>query len=292
LLQQYDSRHELLEHPDGGRGLPMLRRKQNPVAPRRLPAYAAWVLALLIVIELGHTVRTLWALQRPRAVPATPLRVFRPADAVSRAQRIASAHLFGAAPDAEESAAKQQRLLMLAGTIASDDPGIGFAILGDTLASARMYAVGSTIPSGGRLVQIYADRVILDLGGRQEILRFPANTLLGQGSAGLPASGQEKPGTAPEAAAPAQDALTALNAYPTWDGARFGGYRINPSPKARRELGVRADDMLVAVNGVSIQSPENIAEALRSGEGRTTVTVQRGGELIEIRLRQQARDAN
>ena len=265
----------------------MLRRKQNPVVPRRLSAYAAWVLALLIVIELGHTVRTLWAVQRPRAVPATPVRVYAPADSVSRAQRIAAAHLFGTAPDGTESTAATQQPLMLAGTIASDDPGIGFAILGETLASARTYPVGSSIPSGGRLVQIFADRVILDRSGRREILRFPRNSLLGQGSEGRQASTPAKAAIDSESEAPPPDVLAAaLNAYPTWDGGRFAGYRMNPSPKARRELGVRADDVLIAVNGVSIQSPEDAAEALRSGGSRTTVTVDRRGELIEIRLHQ------
>ncbi len=253
-----------------------------------MPVYAAWVLGLLIVGELVHSIQTLWALERLHLAPASGARVSTHRGPVSSAGQIALAHLFGVAPRVVQlNSGATPRPLVLAGTIASDDPSLGFGILGETLASARAYSVGSSTPFGARLVQVFADHVVLERDARKEILRFPDNRLLSGVPRGLQTYSPAPPEATPPADVAGQDVLaSSLNAYPTWNGNAFAGYRMNPSPKARRELGVQPDDMLMAVNGVSIHRPEDADEAVRRREAGTTITVERHGQRVEIPLRQ------
>ena len=82
---------------------------------------------------------------QPPAPPSTP--------AVD-VGRIVNAHLFGVAgatgSDETDPAAvaATQMNLVLAGTIAARRPERGFAIIGDSAATARVYAVGKTIAGG------------------------------------------------------------------------------------------------------------------------------------------------
>ena len=90
---------------------------------------------------------------------------------------IVNAHLFGIAPvpgELDPSAAPATQMSsVLAGTIAQTDPEKGLAIVGESAAAARVYAVGKTITGGARLHSVYPDRVILDRGGKPEALMLP-----------------------------------------------------------------------------------------------------------------------
>ena len=55
--------------------------------------------------------------------------------------------------------------LVLTGIIAAEDPQNGLAILGQTAASAKVYAVGDNVPGGAKLHSVYSDRVVIDRGG-------------------------------------------------------------------------------------------------------------------------------
>ncbi len=114
---------------------------------------------------------------------------------------IVNAHLFGiaAAPGASEvdpsAAPATQMSLVLVGTIAQTDPEKGLAIIGESAAAAKVYAVGKTITGGTRLHSVYPDRVILDRGGKLEALMLPKKF---QGGGGPPPAAAAVPMRNPE----------------------------------------------------------------------------------------------
>jgi len=92
---------------------------------------------------------------------------------------IINAHLFGeaAAPGAGDTdpnaVAATQMPLVLVGTIAHSNPELGYAIIGESPTTAKVYAVGKTITGGTKLHSVYPDRAILDRGGKLEALLLP-----------------------------------------------------------------------------------------------------------------------
>ena len=102
-------------------------------------------------------------------------------------QSVVSAHLFGVAavdPGAQDPANAPQSTanLVLAGTIATQDPKRGVAIISDG-GPSKVYSVGDNV-GGASLHSVYLDHVILDRGGALETLLLPR--LLGPGMRGPP----------------------------------------------------------------------------------------------------------
>src|ERR1700722_11767104 len=115
-----------------------------------------------------------------------PLKSPQPvqAPAVARAPRsgtdiqtVVSAHLFGVpvvdpATQDPANAPQSSANLLLAGTIATQDPKRGVAIISDAGAPSKVYSVGERI-GGASLHSVYLDHVILDRGGALETLLLP-----------------------------------------------------------------------------------------------------------------------
>src|ERR1700730_17678766 len=152
------------------------------------PRLVSLALAALIAVELARIAISL--------LGGGPVKSPQPAVAVvaPRAQHtgldiqsVASAPLFGIAaadPSAQDPANAPQSTanLVLAGTIATQDPKRGVAIISEGGAS-KVYAVGDRI-GGAALHSVYLDHVILDRGGALETLLLPR--LLGPGMRGPP----------------------------------------------------------------------------------------------------------
>jgi general secretion pathway protein C len=146
------------------------------------PKLVAGVLGALIVLELGRLAYSMYAtpVKSPQPVVAATNRPQRPALDI---QSVVSAHLFGVAAagpgssdptDAPQSSAN----LVLAGTIATQDPKRGVAIVSDGGAPSKVYSVGDRI-GGAALHSVYLDRVILDRNGALETLLLPRQLLPG-----------------------------------------------------------------------------------------------------------------
>ena len=98
-----------------------------------------------------------------------------PAPAVDLAA-IVNAHLFGVARRIGRSRTTRPATtanLTLAGTLAGREPEHGWAIIGASGQSARVYATGAALPGGAKLFAVYTDRVILDRNGARESLLLP-----------------------------------------------------------------------------------------------------------------------
>jgi general secretion pathway protein C len=211
---------------------------------------------------------------------------------------IVNAHLFGVAgaPAAGEtdpaSVAATQMNLVLVGTIASAIPEQGYAIVGESAQSARVYSVGKTIAGGAKLHSVYPDRVILDRGGKLEALMLPKKFQGGGLAAGTPPPPQtdamlgerlrdlatQNPGAITEIIRP----------QPVFANGQQRGYRVYPGRNRQQfsKLGLMPGDLVTAINGTPLDDPARGMEILQSinSAAEVTVTVERNGQPTQVTL--------
>ncbi len=208
---------------------------------------------------------------------------------------IVSAHLFGnAAPtvgdgDAPLTAAQ----LVLAGVLAVPDPKKGMAIIGPSAAGARLYTVGGAVPGGVSLYSVYPDHVLLDRGGAIESLPLPKKLApAAEAPPPVVASGILSPGQRLQALAQGNGAMLSgiLRTMPVMIGSKLTGFRIYPGSRAGvasfNRLGLRANDVITAVNGTPLDDLNRANEILQtlSSAASATVTVLRNGQSQELNL--------
>jgi len=238
-----------------------------------------------LILTRALSVTALPAVGSASARPA-PLKV--PVNPTLELATIVNAHLFGSAGAQPGSAAPQTTMpLILAGVIADKDPAKGQAIIGETAAAAKLFAVGAMISGGARLSSVYGDRVLLERNGRLETLMLPHTTAKGGGPAMTP----------PQSAAPAgalRDNATVLaglvRVQPVYSQGKLTGYRIFPGgshgASAFSQLGLRSGDLILAVNGTSLDDAARAMEVLQtlSSSASATITVSRNGQSQEVNL--------
>jgi general secretion pathway protein C len=212
---------------------------------------------------------------------------------------VVNAHLFGVAPQSGDpsDAPATTANLTLAGTLAGGVPEQGWAIIGASGQTARVYATGASLPGGAKLFAVYPDRVILDRGGVRESLMLPR--LAGGGAAGA-RPGQRAASLPPVAATDGSLADSVrqllvqnpsagaelLRPQPVFAGGSLRGYRVYPGRNRAQfsGLGLQPGDLVLAVNGAALDDPNRGLEILRGvGQGSAvTLTVERGGQQQQI----------
>lgn len=231
----------------------------------------------------------------------------RPASAEVSALSIERLHLFG---EAEKAAPKpvvkvvdapDTRLnLKLRGVLASSNPAIARAIIADGKGQEDAYAVDDKLPGNAVLKEIHADRIILEYRGRLETLRLPkeAGTLAGNRSAtsdgrrGRPAAAISASTADTGAllrqyrdalATDPQSVMDLVRAEPVRDRTtgRLKGYRIRPGRDRQllSRFGLRAGDVVTAINGISMDNPLKALELMRdvSSLSQISLEVERNG---------------
>src|SRR5579862_9851948 len=149
------------------------------------PSVVTWVLAVLIAVELARIAVSL--LSGPVKSPQPVVSPTAPhPHAGANVQAVVSAHLFGVAvadPTTQDpnNAPLSSANLVLAGTIATENPKHGIAIISDG-GPSKVYSVGENV-NGASLYSVYLDHVILDRGGTLETLLIPRQ-LAGGGRTG------------------------------------------------------------------------------------------------------------
>jgi general secretion pathway protein C len=162
------------------------------------PTIATVVLAIVIAAQLAALVwRALGAGDAELEAEAVD---FAPEAPAVDLPAIVNAHLFGVAADSGDpsSAPATSANLALTGTLAGREPEQGWAIIGASGQSARVYATGAALPGGTKLVAVYPDRVILDRNGSRESLMLPRLSG-GAGSATAPRVAGRQPSASPDA---------------------------------------------------------------------------------------------
>ncbi len=202
---------------------------------------------------------------------------------------IVDAHLFGQAAVSATEAPQTSIPLVLAGVLALQDPSQGMAILGPNPAQAKLYAVGAAVPGGARLHAVYRDRVLLDRGGTLESLTLPRKSLV---AAPPPRASSPTPGQRLQALAQTSGALLGglIRAQAVLQQGALQGYRIFPGvrsdPAGFAQLGLRAGDLITAVNGTPLDDPGRSLEILQtlSAASSAEVTIVRQGVQQDISL--------
>src|SRR5271169_3947978 len=165
------------------------------------PRLVSLVLAALIAAQLAQIAMIL--LVKPVKSPQPVLtgsvpHTERPSLHI---QSVISAHLFGIAAvvGAQDPANAPQSSanLLLAGTIATQDPKHGVAIISDGGGPSKVYSVGDRV-GGASLHSVYLDHVLLDRSGALETLRLPRQLLAGNRGA---AAVMRRPGADPRTVA-------------------------------------------------------------------------------------------
>lgn len=262
-------------------GLKAVLAQHGPrMATSALLACLAIEAGIIVTRNLGQT-----ALMASDAAPAVTAQPRRGVDLRS----IVDAHLFGQAAVSSTDAPPTSIPLVLAGVLALQDPNQGMAIMGPTAAQAKLYAVGSAVPGGARLHAVYRDRVLLDRGGALEALMLPRKSAV---SGPPPAAATPTPGQRLQALAQNNGALLGglLRAQAVFQQGKLQGYRIFPgtrsNPAAFAQLGLRAGDMITAVNGTPLDDPNRALDILQtlSSSSSASVTLLRNGAQQDVAL--------
>ena len=137
------------------------------------PALVSFALVLVIAAQLASLLWRALGTSEGDSTDAAPV-VQAPAPNVDIAA-VVNAHLFGVAPQSGDpsDAPATTANLALAGTLAGLEPEHGWAIIGASGQTARVYATGASLPGGAKLFAVYPDRVILDRNGARESLLMP-----------------------------------------------------------------------------------------------------------------------
>ncbi len=263
------------------------------------PRLVALVLAALIVLELGHLAYALVVNPVRSPQPLTPVGTTAPRPGVN-VQDVVSAHLFGIAtvdPTSQDpdNAPPSSANLLLTGTIATQNPKHGVAIVSDAGGPSKVYSVGDRL-AGASLHSVYLDHVILDRNGALETVTLPR--LLPGGS---PAAPMRRPGGDPRSAAAVESIRRlvqqdpsildqVMRTVPSYDNTagKLRGFRAFPGKNRQifSKLGLKSGDLVTAINGTQLDDPQHSQEVFNTIQtaDHVTVTVERAGQKQDITL--------
>lgn len=275
---------------------------------------AGWVTVLLTIALAVVFADTTWKLIPGSAptvdlapIPVETAAAGRRPDAQQLAEQVAARHLFGLATEQTAAVAPrpaqvpETRLrLTLRGVVAHDNAQLARAIIAAANGDENAYAVGQEIPGGVKVSEIRADNVLLERGGRYEVLRMPKESV-GDVSTdsdtpareAVPLPGSESADLGDLRTRPLReirDALVAdpdavnklLRVVPIQQGDEFKGFRVMAGSQTHllERLGFHRGDIVTAVNGVTLDSPIKGLEAVRQiteAQSALEITVLRNG---------------
>ena len=165
--------------------------------------------------------------------------------------------------------------LILTGTLVGRNPREGAAFIGVDASSPQTYAAGAVLANNARIVEIHADRVVLERAGQRVNLY-----LHGSGKASdvkqlaglLTVGGVTVP---PPAKATSHEVLTDyIRPSPVYDGYILRGYEVYPGQNASvfSQMGLQAGDIITSINGVALSEPTSAIEQLRQVTNGYAVT--------------------
>ncbi len=262
------------------------------------PKMVSLVFAALILLQLLQIGFALLAKPVKSPQPVATGFVPPPRHAEVDVPRIIASNPFGTPPAAAQdpdSAPRTTANLLLAGTIATQDPKHGVAIISDGGGPSKVYSVGERV-GGASLHSVYLDHVILDRAGALETLLLPR-----QLPANHPSTASlQRPADARTAAAVdnirrmvQQDPNIldqVMRTVPSYDNAagKLRGFRAYPGRNRQifSKLGLKAGDLVTAINGTPLDDPQRSQDVFNTIQtsDHVTVTIERGGQKQDISL--------
>lgn len=267
---------------------------------------AARLVALLLGVWLLYRMAVLvWQVvpepelaEMPTTVTAVATAAPQSAKARMDVANLVNWHLFGspasmpAANTGGPIDAPDTRLnLVLRGVLSSDEPEGARAIIAEPNGNENFFRVGSALPGGAELKEIYADRIILMRAGQHETLRLPREAM--EGAVSSPAqsdSGNSAGALLSEYRDKMADNPQALmelaRPVPYTDANGFAGFRLFPGSKPAlfARMGLQPGDVVKEVNGVILDNPMKGAEVMQQlrDSQQLSLRVQRGGQEITL----------
>lgn len=255
-----------------------------------------WItLALVIIIAwtlAGLTIR-LFEASGQSAIDIKPLPPARSSgngagDSIAQTgQQIVGMHLFGKAGEAPVEVAPDPRdapetnlNLRLAGVVAYTPAELAMAIISSGGREEEVYSIGDKIVGNATLRAVFADRVIIENRGREEVLKLPDDVapiaLPRTASNTRPASNNaaSAPVELPSSPRALRDKLVQnpsvlgkiVAATPYQQGGKLVGFRLQPkqNPEILEAQGIMANDVITQVNGIALNSQKQGIRALRN----------------------------
>ena len=255
------------------------------------PQWVTGLLAVALAARLAWWVGDLLGAPPPGALPASAATV-APAPAAQRLnlQSLLSANLFGnASPQAGgANAPLSQAPLVLAGVVADTDPKRGLALVGSSATDVHLVKVGGTLPGGGTLAEVHRDRILINTGAGVEALLLPRQTAPAAAPAPVPVL-QPPPQSLGTLLQQAPDLIPGIiRPQVVVEGGKQLGFRAYPGPnkQAFDKLGLRAGDLVTAINGTPLSDPA-VGRELFANLGSAAVarvTVSRDGRPQDLSL--------
>jgi general secretion pathway protein C len=265
------------------------------------PHLVSLVLAALIAVELARIAVSLLSGPVKSPQPVLVAGVTGPRHPAVDVQSVVSAHLFGVAladPATQDpaNAPLSSANLVLAGTIATQDPKRGIAIISDG-GPSKVYSVGDNV-NGASLHSVYLDHVILDRAGTLETLLLPR---LLAGDRGRTAAVRRSAGPDPRTMAAVDNIRHMVQQDPgildqvmrtvaSYDSAagKLRGFRAYPGRNRAifGKLGLKPGDLVTAINGQPLDDPQRSQEVFNTIQtsDHVTVSIERGGQKQDISL--------
>lgn len=274
-----------------------------------LARYLPALFSALLVVAIAHSAATLtWRIiplpdQAGSASPA-PVTAAAPASDGSRVDvdSLIELAMFGEPDPADEPASvdlsdveapETQLNLSLRGVLATAEESVARAIIAAGDGDDKSYKVGDTIGSGAILRAVYPDRVILERSGELETLRLPRDNA----DSGLSRSaGRSNTVPVPSEVADLREEIREnperitdiIRPTPHRENGEMVGFRIFPGRMREqfRQLGLRAGDIVTAVNGQQLNSPEaamGLMNELQDAQ-QVELTIRRGGQQTTVTL--------
>ena len=259
-------------------------------------------LSLLLVLAIAwQLVQLTWLLLDRRSEPAPAPVAAAPLAAATQPkgpniQSIVDAHLFGQPQiksEVDPSTAPQTQMnLVLSAVFATGDPTKGWAIIGESPTSAKVFMIGEAVRSGTKLHAVYPDRVILERDGQLEALALPTQSLAGmmsQPAAAPRAGGSQFTENLRRIAETNPTAFSEIvRPQPVFANGVQRGYRVYPGRNRQQfaRLGLQPGDLVVSINGTPLDDPQRGMEIFNtmSSSDRVTVSVERNGQAQDLTL--------
>ncbi len=224
---------------------------------------------------------------------------------------IVDSHLFGEVGAEKEEApqeiAETTVALKLVGVYGASDESKASAIVEQPGGQQEVVMVGGTLPgNNGTLKQVFADRIVFERGNRLETLRMEDATT--QLAAQMQTSNDNIVATSnvvdhrkdAQLAARLKEvrekfhtdpnSITDLISIEPVSGGDGGlrGYRVGPGKdrKLFARAGLQRNDLLRAVNGMSLDDPQQALELLNElqNANEISLTIDRGGQILTVQL--------
>lgn len=268
---------------------------------------------LLVVLVAWQAAKLIWMLvpgdavgvpvKLPANLPTTGSSTSQSADVAS----IAAAHLFGVAdavPDEPTPLANDdgdlpettRANLVLNGTVASQIPNYSVAIISDSGKDQEVYTIGDDVDNRAKLHAVYADRVVLNEGGKLTNLRLPSeftDAPASRNSRSLTTAARQSVDNTKSIQAVVTQNLTKLTDVirptPYRVAGEQVGFRVYPGRDRRQfaALGLKPGDIIKDIDGQALTDAGQamqIFQSLGTAE-QVTVTVERDGASETLTLK-------